>query len=111
MNRLRDLPIAAKLGAGFGAVIVLMVVIALVGLSRLGASDADTRYVGANALPRVELIAAVKTSAFDYHGVALEAAFATEEASVLDEELDVAATNVDASLKRYGRLVSDPRDR
>ena len=113
MNRLRDLPIAGKLGAGFGAVIVLMVLIALTAVSRLGASDADTRYVGANALPSVELIAGVKTSAFDYHGVALEEVLAVdpEEMPELDGELEAAATNVSKSLERYRGLVSDARDR
>ena len=105
--------IAVKLGAGFGAVIVLMVVIALVALSRLAASDADTRYVAKNALPSVELIAGVKTSAFDYHGVALEEVLAVDPAEMpeLDGELDAAATNVDKALARYRNLVSDPRDR
>ena len=113
MNRLRDLPIAGKLGAGLGAVIVLMVLIALTAVSRLGASDADTRYVGANALPSVELIAGVKTSAFDYHGVALEEVLAVdpEEMPELDGELEAAATNVSKSLERYRGLVSDARDR
>jgi methyl-accepting chemotaxis protein len=113
MNRLRDLPIAGKLGAGFGAVILLMVIIALTALSRLGASDADVRYVGANAMPSVELIAGVKTSAFDYHGVALEEVLAVdpEEMPELDGELAAAETNVSKSLERYRSLVSDPRDR
>src|SRR4051812_20732319 len=113
MNRLRDLPIAAKLGAGFGALIVLIVVTALVGLARLGASNAHTEYVASEALPSVELIAGIKTSAFDYHGVALEEVLAVdpEEMPELDGELDAAATNVSKSLARYRDLVSDPRDR
>jgi methyl-accepting chemotaxis protein len=113
MNRLRDLPIAAKLGAGFGAVIVLIVVIALVGLSRLGASNAHTEYVATDSLPSVELIAGIKTSAFDYHGVALEEVLAVdpEEMPELDGELEAAATNVSKSLARYRGLVSDPHDR
>src|SRR4051812_3302027 len=113
MNRLRDLPIAAKLGAGFGALIVLIVVTALVGLARLGASNAHTEYVATDSLPSVELIAGVKTSAFDYHGVALEEVLAVdpEEMPELDRELDAAETNVSKSLERYRSLVSDPRDR
>ena len=113
MNRLRDLPIAAKLGAGFGAVIVLIVVIALVGLARLGASNAHTEYVATDALPSVELIAGIKTSAFDYHGVALEEVLAVdpEEMPELDGELEAAATNVSKSLARYRGLVSDAHDR
>jgi methyl-accepting chemotaxis protein len=110
MNRLRDLPIAVKLGAGFGALILLLVVITLNALSGLADSDANTRYVGENA-QRVEMIAGVKTSAFDYHGVALEEAYATEEMSVLDEELDTAATNVSKSLEDYRGLAADSRDR
>jgi methyl-accepting chemotaxis protein len=113
MNRLRDLPIAAKLGAGFGALIVLIVVIALVGLSRLGASNAHTEYVAKDSLPSVELIAGIKTSAFDYHGVALEEVLAVDpkEMPELDGELDAAATNVSKSLERYRGLVTDARDR
>ena len=113
MNRLRDLPIAAKLGAGFGAVIVLMVVIALVGLSRLGASNAHTEYVAKDSMPSVELIAGIKTSAFDYHGVALEEVLAVDPGEMpdLDGELEAAATNVSKSLARYRALVSDPHDK
>ncbi len=70
--RLRDLPIAIKLGAGFGAVILLMGVIALVGLHKLAASNADTEYLATNSLPSVQTINAVDTAFTAYHGVQLE---------------------------------------
>src|SRR3954462_4672358 len=112
MERLRDLSIALKLGAGFGTVIVLMVVIALVGVSRLGASNTSTEYVATNALPSVEAIASVKTSAYDYHGVALEEVLAVDptEFPELDGELKAASTNIDKALERYRGLVSDAPD-
>jgi methyl-accepting chemotaxis protein len=113
MQRLRDLSIAGKLGAGFGAVIVLIVVIALVGLSKLGASNAKTEYVAKNSLPSVEGISGVKTALFDYHGVALEEVLADDpkEFPELDGELKAASTTVDKALAQYRGLVSDARDR
>jgi methyl-accepting chemotaxis protein len=113
MPRLRDLPIALKLGAGFGAVIVLMVVIALVGLSKLGASNANTEYVATNSLPSVQLIDGVDTAIEAYHGVALENLLAEDQSELdeLDGELEAEAGGIDKALARYRRMVSDAHDR
>src|SRR4029077_7533370 len=106
MPRLRDLPIAVKLGAGFGAVIVLMAVIALVGLSKLGASNADTEYVATKTVPGVELIGKADTAAADYHSVELEHVLARTkgEKASLDGELKDAASTVDKAFAQLGSL-------
>jgi methyl-accepting chemotaxis protein len=82
--RLRDLPIAVKLGAGFGVVIVLMVVIALVGLSKLSASNSNTEFLAKNSLPSITFIDSVDSAVEAYHGVAVEHVIAEDQAE-LDE--------------------------
>jgi hypothetical protein len=67
-------------------VILLMVVIALVGLSRLGASNANTEFLAKSSLPSVELIDSVDSAVEAYHGVQLEHVTADDAGEF--EELD-----------------------
>ena len=111
--RLRDLPIAIKLGAGFGAVILLMGVIALVGLHKLAASNADTEYVATKSMPSVETINSVDTAFTGYHGVQLEHVLADSPADKagFDRELADEAARVEKGFARYRPMISDAQDR
>ena len=113
MQRLRDLPIALKLGAGFGAIIALMVVIALFGLSRLGASNGHTEYVTTKSLPSIELIAGVDTEAAVYHGTLFEHIVAQTDGQMSDLEAELRghAGEIQKSFNGYQASVSDARDK
>src|SRR6266705_3544251 len=82
MERFRDWPVAVKLGAGFGAVIALVLVITLVGLSKLSASNGRTNTVATNTVPSVRLIGDENTRTSDYRSFQLEHVIATSNATM-----------------------------
>jgi hypothetical protein len=102
-----------KLGAGFGALIVLLVVIAFVGLSRLGAVNANSEFLAKKSLPSVELIDSVDSGVEAYHGVQLEHVTADDkgEFEELDGELVAERETIEKAFTHYRPMVVDATDR
>jgi methyl-accepting chemotaxis protein len=113
MKKFRDWPIALKLGAGFGTVVVLMIVIAITALSKLSASNGHTVAVGDNTVPSVELIGAQGTRAASYRALQLEHVIATSkgEMGALEGQMATTRSAATAAFARYKGMVSDARDR
>jgi methyl-accepting chemotaxis protein len=113
MRRFRDWPVAVKLGGGFGAVLALLLVIALVGLSKLSASNARTAMVATNTVPSVQLIGDQYTRTSDYRTLQLEHVIATSNATMdrLQGRLAAIDAQITAAFARYRSMFSDARDR
>ena len=86
-----------EVGAGFGAVILLMVLIALLGLSKLSASNSNTEFLAKNSLPSITRIDSVDAAVEAYHGDALEHVIAKDQAELdeMDGELRSEVGNID----------------
>ena len=61
MKALRDLNVAPKLFAGFGIVCLLLAAVVALGISRLGSSQANLKYISTSGIASVQSIAEVKT--------------------------------------------------
>jgi methyl-accepting chemotaxis protein len=90
-----------------------MVVIALVGLSRLGASNANTEFLAKSSLPSVELIDSVDSAVEAYHGVQLEHVTADDpgEFEELDGELAAERATIEKAFSRSRPMIVDAQDR
>jgi methyl-accepting chemotaxis protein len=113
MQGFRHWPIGLKLGAGFGALIVAMAVIALIGLSQLSASNGRTEMVATNTVPSVELIGSQNTATSDYLTFQLRHVIASteEDMAKLEKQMAAKAEEIDAGFERYRGMISDDRDR
>ena len=113
MKGFKDWPIGLKLGAGFGALIAAMAVIALAGLSQLSASNSRTEEVATNTVPSVELIGSMNTATSDYVVLQLKHVIAAtdEDMAKLETQMAATAKKIDAGLAGYRGMVSDDRDR
>jgi len=112
INRFKDLPIAVKLGVGFGTLLGLLVVTALLGLSALSASNSRTEFVATNTVPSIQAIGELSTATSDFRAAQLAHMIAPPAAKPLYEKR-LAATHdaIDGTLKRYGRTIVDGRDK
>jgi methyl-accepting chemotaxis protein len=110
---LRDLPIAGKLAAGFGLVLILMLAIAVVGLKAIGSVGEDAEYLGTHTLPGVGAIRSVDAASMDYRGTqfALLSEPDAADREPLVRHLGEASADVSAAFKAYRPLIADDIDR
>ena len=108
LTHLRDLKVASKLFAGFGVVCLLLAAVVALGISRLGASQANLSEMSSSGIASVDTIATVKFSYASLRQDIANAALAQNPADV-DKALQQMATDdtaYDDAWKAY--LASSP---
>jgi methyl-accepting chemotaxis protein len=108
------LTIAKKLYGGFAVVLALMVVLGLLGLSKLGASNQDTTFLGDMIVPGVEATNHLDMLTADYRAQQLHHLLATDarEKEKVQSKLDAIAAEVQKGFDHYRvALVADAHDR
>ncbi len=113
MQTLRDLPIAAKLGASFGLVVALMLAMGVLGFSRAGSLGDHAGYIGSRLMPAATAIKTVDAASMDYRGTqfALLSAPDADRRAQLRRHLDEARAAVAAAFAAYKPLMNDDSDR
>jgi methyl-accepting chemotaxis protein len=79
MKALRDLNVASKLLAGFGVVCLMLAVVVALGISRLGAAQANLQRVSTSGVASVQTIGTVKSNLSDARISLLNAAVAPDD--------------------------------
>ncbi len=107
------LKIAARLYAGFGVLVAMMVLVvsaALVQMSTMRASAAD---VDENWLPSVEEVNLLNTAISDYRASELQHVLNTDEAAmaVIEKEMAVIQVRIKDSRAKYEKLINSKEER
>src|SRR3954454_1462375 len=96
-----NLSLGKKLFAGFGAVVVFMLILGLLSLSRMGSMNSDAGLVGNRALPRVAAIGGARESLQSYR-----VALLNHDA----KEMQNSKTEFAAAVKEFKAGISDSKD-
>ena len=110
LQKLRS--IRAKLFSSFGIVLVLMLVVGILGITKVDAVGANADTVGQNSLPSMVAVKTIDGLSMDYRGVQfayVAAATATEQAG-LAQQLAQRLADTTATFKSYIPLISDAQD-
>ena len=112
MQRLKTLPIAVKLGGGFGLVVALLIAVGLIGMSGVSTVGDRADTIATDSLPSVETVLGLDIIAAEYRGQQYQYVLdeATEERAEFSEHLDELRQEAATSLKDYRSLVSSPDD-
>ena len=112
MQFLRDLPVRAKLFAGFGAVLLLAVVMGVVLISQMSSVNNGGVYIATNSLPSVRDTKQIGLAITDYRRAQLQGLIERSNrligADLAQAHTD--ATQVATLLKSYGTRVSNATD-
>src|SRR5260221_6172604 len=111
LQKLRS--IRAKLFSSFGLVLVLMLVVGILGITKVDAVGANADTVGQNSLPSMVAVKTIDGLSMDYRGVQfayVTATTATEQAG-LAHQLAHGVTTTAATFKSYIPLIADAQDR
>jgi methyl-accepting chemotaxis protein len=106
------LTVSRKLFGGFGAVVALMVLVAGIGLTKLGAVGRNADAIGSGSMPRVVLIKEVDAATMDYRGTQFASVAETSGARAeLRRQLRDREAQVAQAFNAYAKLAKDDRDR
>ncbi len=108
------LSVRTKLLAGFGAVVVLLLVVSAFSVLKMSDLNKDTTYLSENVAPSLQLIGEANAIQSDFRVAQLEhviaeprsGAIKTAEETIADESADM-----DAALEGYEKMVSNDEDR
>lgn len=107
------LPLRTKLLAGFGAVVLLTLLLGLASLAKMNQINASTQYLADNTVPSVQLIGEVNTTTSDYRISQLQHVIATDRTQIAAAEQALAEQDaaIEKNLARYRSMTSDREDR
>src|SRR4051794_21203417 len=106
------LTVSRKLFGGFGVVGALMVLVAGLGLVKLGAGGRNAEEIGRGAMPRLALIKDVDAATMDYRGT--QFAYVAETSGArgpLSRQLRAREAQVTDAFRAFAKLAKDERDR
>ncbi len=105
----RRIPLAVKLGASFGVVLLLMLVLGLVGISKIGTVAGHTKTVNNDTIPSVEAVDDVTIGAEDYRKdqFAHAAAKTAAAKAAIEKALAADTKDVEQALAHSTTLVGD----
>ena len=114
VQSLRNLPIALKVGGGFGLVVALLIAVGLIGVAGVGKVGDRADTIATDSLPSVKNVLRLNVIAAEYR--AQQYQYLVDDESVAEraefsERLDKLRTEASAGLHNYGRLVSNAEDR
>jgi methyl-accepting chemotaxis protein len=109
----RRVGIRAKLLAGFGFVIAIAIVLAVLGVTKLAALDQKTTVVGKTDLPAVQSIGTIAKAESDYRSGQLQHILTQDAASMkaAERKLKALDSRVDGLFTDYSSSVTNDQDR
>ena len=112
MRFFRDLSVRAKLFGGFGAVLVLAVVVGVVMLSQMGTINAGGVYITTNSLPSIEVVSQIRADENAYRADQLWNITNTDAglSNVPIGAAKAAAREIQADFGRYHSMISNAQD-
>jgi methyl-accepting chemotaxis protein len=103
---LRDLSVRGKLFGGFGAVLLLAVVVGAVLLSQMGSINAGGVYIGGNALPSTQMIGQINRDVADYRQAQLRYALESKALyqTAAKQQWTADDAQIQATLTKYASI-------
>ena len=113
MQFFRDLSVRGKLFGGFGAVLVVAVIVGVVLLSQMGNVNSGGVYLGTNALPSVETIGSVDAATGDFRRISCITCWRRHSATMaqLVSKWQAADAAVQTNLTKYQTMFTNAQDR
>jgi methyl-accepting chemotaxis protein len=113
MQRLSDLSLRAKLGAGYGLVLALTATVGLVMLWQIGKVNTGGRYLGDKTLPRATTLNLVARDAIDLRRAQLKFVLDPHTQGGLKAKSDIAAdeAGVAAAVSKLSKLLQNAQER
>ena len=110
---MKKLSIGQRIAAGFGAVIVITLALALYAYSRIGVIDADSMKIGDHQLPTVYLVGQIQNNAQANVGLVLRHIFSkdVDEMGRIEGELRDRSANNATLLPEYEKLIITDKGR
>ncbi len=108
----RDLSVRAKLFGGFGAVLLLAVVMGVVLISQMGSVNSGGVYIATNSMPSVRDTKQIGLAITDYRRAQLQALIERSNNLIAADlaQAQTDATQIATLLKNYGSMVSNATD-
>jgi methyl-accepting chemotaxis protein len=104
------LSLRTKLYAGFGAVLALMLILALVAIVKMGSLHDAASNINDNTVSSISIVDDVATGIERYHGQQWENLASTDQAAA-QKRLTTLQTAIDGNLGKYAPLISNAEDR
>ena len=113
MDFFRNFSVRAKLFSGFGAVLVVAVIVGVVLMTQMGNVNSGGVYLGTNALPSVETIGLVDSATGDFRTDQLNYILESNSAAMaqLVSKWQAADAAVQADLTKYQSMLTNAQDR
>jgi methyl-accepting chemotaxis protein len=108
---IKHLPIAVRLGGGFGLVVALLVAVGLIGISGVGKVGDRADTLANDSLPSAESVLRLQMVAAEYRRQQYQYILDDEERAEFREHLDELRAEASDNLGGYERLVSNAEDR
>jgi methyl-accepting chemotaxis protein len=108
---IKNLPIAVRLGGGFGLVVALLVAVGLIGISGVGKVGDRADTLANDSLPSAESVLRLQMVAAEYRRQQYQYILDDEERAEFREHLDELRAEASDNLGGYERLVSNAEDR
>jgi len=113
MNFINNLKISARLGLGFGIVLVLLIAVAMLSATQLGRVNDNVLYFSENSVPSLKAVAAMRSDLGDIRRLETQHIMVNTEAEMDEFEKRIAKSHgsLDSRLKGYEKLISDDEDK
>jgi len=110
---IRNVRIGMRLGMGFFAVLLLLCLVALLGLSKIRSTNDNVDYFVVNILPSIKIADTLHSDVQDLRRFEVQHLMMSTGKEMDDQESRIAATaaSIEKALKSYDPLVSDDTDR
>ena len=113
MNFLKNLKIGARLGLGFGFVLVLLAAVAALSAMQLGHVNDNVLYFSEKTEPSLKAVATMRGNLNNIRRFESQHILVNTDAEMDEFEKNIAKarTDLDAALKGYEKMVSDDEDK
>ena len=113
MNFLKNLKIGARLGLGFGLVIVLLIAVAVLSTIQLGRVNDNVLYSSENTMPSLKAVAAMRSDLGDIRRLEANHIMVSTEPEMDEFETRISKSrnSLETGLKGYEKLLSDDEDK
>lgn len=109
----KNMKIGAKLGLGFGAVLLLMSILGVFSLQRMGVVNDKSTEIAQNWMPSIRMVEEINTGTSDYRIAEYEHVLSQSPENIkkAEQDMDTVLATLNKNRAAYEKLISSPEEK